>query len=125
MYWWDLAADLMRTDSLQGFGFITTNSLRQVFNRQVIERHLTAIPPLSIAFAIPDHPWVDSTDGADVRIAMTVCSKFADMGKLESVICETPSPDGSNRIEIITCVGEDQLQPKHRREGRAIEVAGG
>jgi hypothetical protein len=29
-------------------------------------------PPLSLLFAIPDHPWVDSTDGAAVRIAMTV-----------------------------------------------------
>jgi very-short-patch-repair endonuclease len=34
--------------------------------------------PLSIVFAIPDHPWVDSTDGAAVRIAMTVGS--ADTG---------------------------------------------
>ena len=27
---------------------------------------------LSLVFAIPDHPWVDSADGAAVRIAMTV-----------------------------------------------------
>jgi hypothetical protein len=28
--------------------------------------------PLSLAYAIPDHPWVDSANGAAVRIAMTV-----------------------------------------------------
>ena len=27
---------------------------------------------LHLTFAIPDHPWVDSADGAAVRIAMTV-----------------------------------------------------
>ena len=29
--------------------------------------------PLSLVFAIPDHPWVDASEGA-VRIAMTVGS---------------------------------------------------
>jgi len=28
--------------------------------------------PLSLAFAIPDHPWVDGSDGATARIAITV-----------------------------------------------------
>ena len=28
--------------------------------------------PLSLAFAIADHPWIDSVDGAAVRIAMTI-----------------------------------------------------
>lgn len=84
MYWWEQAAELTRQGKLQRFGFITTNSLRQTFNRRVIERHLVGAPlagaqsgqvqdlPLQIVFAIPDHPWVDSTDGAAVRIAMTV-----------------------------------------------------
>jgi hypothetical protein len=33
---------------------------------------LSAQPPLSLLFAIPDHPWVDTAEGAAVRIAMTV-----------------------------------------------------
>jgi hypothetical protein len=72
MYWWNHAADLVRAGKLRRFGLVTTNSLSQTFNRRVIERHLDAKPPLSLAFAVPDHPWVDSTDGAAVRIAMTV-----------------------------------------------------
>ena len=72
MFWWDKAAGLARSGQVQRFGLITTNSLRQTFNRRVLEHHLSAEPPLSLLFAIPDHPWVDSADGAAVRIAMTV-----------------------------------------------------
>jgi len=72
MYWWHKAADLTRTGKLQRFGLITTNSLRQTFNRRVIKTHLSHKKALSLTFAVPDHPWVDSADGAAVRIAMTV-----------------------------------------------------
>ena len=75
MFWWDHAADKVRGDNARRFGLITTNSIRQTFNRKVIERHLTARPPLGIRFAIPDHPWVDSANGAAVRIAMTVAMR--------------------------------------------------
>ncbi|MBU0607833.1 MAG: class I SAM-dependent DNA methyltransferase [Armatimonadetes bacterium] len=71
MYWWDKAAQLTRAGKLRRFGFISTNSITQTFNRRVLETHLTAKKnPLAVAWAIPDHPWVDG--GADVRIAMTV-----------------------------------------------------
>ena len=72
MFWWHHAADLTRRGEVQRFGFITTNSLKQTFNRRVLEHHLNAQPPLALAWAIPDHPWVDAASGAAVRIAMTV-----------------------------------------------------
>ncbi|MDP3885923.1 DNA methyltransferase [Hydrogenophaga sp.] len=73
MYWWHHAAAQVRAGSARRFGFITTNSLRQTFNRRVIEAHLSASKnPLTLAFAVPDHPWVDSAQGAAVRIAMSV-----------------------------------------------------
>src|SRR5690606_4111934 len=72
MYWWHKAAEKVRKGETERFGFIATNSLRQTFNRRVIQNHMEAEPSLSLAFAIPDHPWVDSADGADVRISMTV-----------------------------------------------------
>jgi hypothetical protein len=75
MFWWDKAAELLRAREIRRFGFITTNSLRQTFNRRVLAHHLSQKKPLSLAFAIPDHPWVDSGDGAAVRIAMTVDRK--------------------------------------------------
>jgi hypothetical protein len=88
MYWWHKAADLLCSKQLQRFGFITTNSLRQTFNRRVLELHMNSKQPLSLAFAIPDHPWVDNADGAAVRIAMTVAGLDVDTGTLVSIESE-------------------------------------
>ena len=41
-----------------------------------------------LAFAIPDHPWVDSASGADVRIAMTVGTGRDMRGTLQTVTRE-------------------------------------
>ena len=102
MYWWNHAADRTRAGELRRFGLITTNSLRQTFNRRVIERHLAAKPPLSLAFAIPDHPWVDSADGAAVRIAMTVGEAGEASGALGSVLAETAASDDAVSVQIET-----------------------
>jgi len=40
MFWWHKAALLVREGKAERFGFITTNSLRQTFNRRVLETHL-------------------------------------------------------------------------------------
>ena len=80
MYWWSRAAKTVATGQARRFGLITTNSLRQTFNRRVVQAALGAGSgvgsshslPLALVFAIPDHPWVDSANGAAVRIAMTV-----------------------------------------------------
>ena len=92
MFWWEKAALATRAGKARRFGFITTNSLRQTFNRQVLEPHL-ADPkkPLSLAFAIPDHPWVDAGDGAAVRIAMTVAAPGSLPGRLFTVTDERRS----------------------------------
>ncbi len=86
MYWWERAAQAVRAGTAERFGFITTNSLRQTFNRRVLERHLGAdASPLHLTFAVPDHPWVDSADGAQVRIALTVAAPGAGEGTLARV----------------------------------------
>ena len=71
--WWHIAAETVRSGKLNRFGLICTNSIWQAYNRRAIAPHLTGTPPVSILFAIPDHPWVDTVDGAAVRISMTVC----------------------------------------------------
>ena len=103
MFWWDKAAELVRAGDLERFGLITTNSLRQTFNRRVLEYHMQAEPPLSLRFAIPDHPWVDTADGAAVRIAMTVASAGVHSGTLLKVTSES---DGANETEELTFVSE-------------------
>jgi hypothetical protein len=135
MFWWHHAAALVRGAAVQRFGFITTNSLTQTFNRRVLEAalgaghgeagHAVALMPsfghptgvpfgqksgagaprlpaesasgrdgkakdlgLHLAFAIADHPWVDSADGAAVRIAMTVGAAGEGDGRLLTVTTE-------------------------------------
>ncbi|MCB0596799.1 MAG: class I SAM-dependent DNA methyltransferase [Lewinellaceae bacterium] len=91
MYWWHKAATLVLDQKLKRFGLITTNSITQTKNRQIIEKHLQV--GLKINLAIPDHPWVDSTDGAAVRIAMTIASCDQIIGELWKVIKETENND--------------------------------
>lgn len=89
MFWWEKAALKLRAGNARRFGFITTNSLRQTFNRKVLEPHLgDPKKPASLIFAIPDHPWVDAGDGAAVRIAMTVAVRGASEGRLMTVASE-------------------------------------
>ncbi|MBV2265031.1 MAG: class I SAM-dependent DNA methyltransferase [Thauera sp.] len=91
MYWWHIAGETVRAEKARRFGFITTNSIKQTFNRRVVQAQLEAKNPLSLAFAIPDHPWVDAADGAAVRIAMTVGAAGAQEGSLQSVLAEATS----------------------------------
>ena len=140
MYWWHKAAALVGRGQSKRFGLITTNSLRQTFNRRVVEAHLSGsagfqpalsgIPageieakqektvrqdakrsrqdaraPVSLLFAIPDHPWVDSKEGAAVRIAMTVGAKGAETGKLFSVDQEEGKADGSSDVSFALSTG--------------------
>jgi hypothetical protein len=80
------------------FGFITTNSLRQTFNREVIGAALASKNPLTLRFVIPDHPWVDSVDGAAVRIAMTVADRQGGLGRYAEVGSEDAV--GGGEIEV-------------------------
>jgi hypothetical protein len=105
MHWWDQAANLTRGGKLRRFGLITTNSLRMIFNRRVLEQHLTGKSPLSLAFAIPDHPWVDSTDGANVRIAMTVGTAEVGSGRLLTVLDEAPAGEGEVAVTLGQRIG--------------------
>ncbi|MGV3580388.1 class I SAM-dependent DNA methyltransferase [Brevundimonas sp.] len=91
MYWWDGAAELLtrKKTPLRRFGFVTTNSISQVFQRRVMERHLNAKAPVSIIFAVPDHPWTKATkDSAAVRISMTTARSGSHEGDLREVVSE-------------------------------------
>ncbi len=107
LYWWHKAAELISKGNGKCFGLITTNSLRQTFNRRVVEQHLG---DLSLIFAIPDHPWVDATahdeKKAAVRIAMTVGIKGIYPGELLTIVAEEPHEDGSAVVTFSSQVGQ-------------------
>jgi len=102
MHFWDAAAARLRAKGPRPrrFGFITTNSITQTFSRRVIEAHLNAKNPLSLVFAVPDHPWLKQRDKAAVRIAMTV----AEAGEREGVLARVTHESGLNtdapRVEL-------------------------
>ena len=107
-YWWHTAAGLARAGALRRFGLIATNSLRQTFNRRVLQSHLDGQPPLSLLFAIPDHPWVDTADGAAVRISMTAGAAGAAEGRLLTVVGERGTDSDTPEITTVERVGRIQ-----------------
>lgn len=106
MYWWNFAAELLHENRITRFGFITTNSLTQVFQRRVVEGHLEHKQPVSLAYAIPDHPWVDSADGAAVRIAMTVAESGTKPGLLNRVVSEADGQGEGREVILSSTVGK-------------------
>ncbi|WP_199087532.1 class I SAM-dependent DNA methyltransferase [Bosea sp. ASV33] len=109
MYWWDRAAELLTQPGtkLRRFGFVTTNSITQLFQRRTVERHLVGKRPLSLVMAIADHPWTKAgKDAAAVRIAMTVARAGYHEGKLCTVMSEAGLDSDQPRIEL------------HERKGR-------
>jgi len=108
MQWWDRAADLLtrRKTPLRRFGLVTTNSITQSFSRRVIEKHLGAKSPVSLLYAIPDHPWTKaSRDAAAVRIAMTVAQAGSRPGRLLRSVKEADIDTDSPEIELSEAVG--------------------
>jgi len=92
MHFWDEAATRLlakppkgKGSLLRRFGFITTNSITQTGSRSVVERHMSAKRPLSLAFVVPDHPWMKAPEKAAVDIAMTVAVRGEQTGKLLTV----------------------------------------
>lgn len=112
-FWWKAAQALRpRKRGKDGaqpqarrFGFISSNSIRQVFCRRVVAEAMAGKPPLHLVFAIPDHPWVDGTGAAAVRIAMTVAEAGAGDGTLATVIAEVSGAEGVPDVRLATSFG--------------------
>lgn len=109
-FWWKAAQALTGGKLVKGkqapaitrrFGFITSNSIRQVFCRRVVAEALAGKPEIHLAYAIPDHPWTDGAGTAAVRIAMTVAEAGAGEGVLARVISEAPGSDGVPLVVMV------------------------
>jgi hypothetical protein len=141
MYWWDCAAEILKKSNsrLNCFGYVTTNSISQMFNRRVIEPHLSGKKPISVILAIPDHPWTKVTsDSAAVRIAMTVVKAGNHDGLVWDVIQEegidSDSPtisfsEKSGKINTDLTIGADiasanELKSQFGISSNGVMVAG-
>jgi hypothetical protein len=107
MHWWDKAALAVRKEKTRRLGFVTTNSITQVFSRRVIAKHIDAKDRVSLLFAIPNHPWVDEKDGAAVRIAMTVAAKGKAEGRMLDVADESGAPEHLVYTERVGAISSD------------------
>ena len=108
MYFWHRAAEAVRTGGAERFGFITTNSITMAFNRRVVEHHMGSKPALTLAYAVPDHPWVDDIGSAAVRIAMTVgevTEKEGQEGTVARVVSEAKTNDLGRAVEVVEETG--------------------
>jgi hypothetical protein len=100
MYWWHKAALLVAGGEVSRAGLITTNSITQTFSRKVVEKDMGGPKGVWLAFAIPDHPWVEARDGAAVRIAMTVTTRERSPGTLAHVVAERETATGENEVTL-------------------------
>lgn len=126
LLWWHNSAQQLQRGDLTRFGLVTTNSITQPMNRQVIANAIFGKNDLRIVYAIPDHPWQEvggNGDVADVRVAMTVVGSREQDGQLHihcsdrrnfkldsSLTCEFIEltgeilPDLSCGVSLSTCV---------------------
>ena len=124
-FWWRAAQAVKEGKAARRFGFITSNSIRQVFCRRVIAEALEGKKPLHLAFAIPDHPWSQEAGSAAVRIAMTVAAPGIGAGRLLQVTRESggdvPTAALSETAGVVNADLTVGASPADARELRANE----
>lgn len=84
LFWWHRAAREVAEGRTIRAGLITTNTLTQGQNRKVIEDAEKA--GARVLWAVADHPWTDSAQDAQVRVAMTVIGR--DPGPVQKVLVD-------------------------------------
>jgi hypothetical protein len=112
MYWWYNAAIAVQRGPTERFGFITTNSIKRAFNRRVVQSFVEGdAPPLTLTFVIPDHPWVDATEGAAVRIAMTVAERALNVAAIGQLLLleSEASTENDDEAEVTFDIQEGQV----------------
>lgn len=75
-----------------------------IFNRRVIEAHQPPARHLAWPMPCPISPWVDSTDGAAVRISMSVGVRGVVEGRLQTVT-QKQADGGEVAVELMTRQG--------------------
>jgi len=136
MYWWDRCAAILtaKDTKLRRFGLVTTNSITQVFQRRVTQRWMSAKRPLSLVFAVDDHPWTRATrDAAAVRIAMTAAEAGSHEGRLATVVREAGLDTDQPEVEVVErtgvinadlTVGVDMSRAKEMKANHGLAARG-
>ena len=94
------------------FGLITTNAIKQTFNRRIVQAALDK--GLYLTFAIPDHPWSDAAEFAAVRIAVDLVNEGL-ISKTDALSAKRIPADDLNQL----------LQPIYEPKSKRDAVAAG
>ncbi|EFO30899.1 RNA-binding region RNP-1 [Roseibium sp. TrichSKD4] len=121
MYWWHKAAQSVqkrgssRNSGTRRFGLITTRAAKQTFNVRVIQAY-TVDPkhPVSIVYAVPDHPWVDTVFAAKVRIAMSVVAPGNRNGSLVTTSSEVRALNSNDGWDVAFQTDIGKVRPNLR-----------
>lgn len=119
VYWWHRAAEAVGSGRSKRFGLITTKSITQPMNRRVVIARLTdETAPISLLAMTPNHPWIDSQEGAQLRIAFTVGIAGRGLeGQLTEVVGET---SGEDEMPIVTYASKTGVIHADGRVGVSI-----
>ena len=133
MYWWHMSAEVVKKSKARRFGLITTSQITGSFNSSIVSDHLLDEEPVSLLFAIPDHPWVDNNDGASVRIAMTSVGRSNREGLLHRLKHVRGDQDHEDSSEFETThgyilsnlmIGPNVRGCKNLRSNKALSAVG-
>ena len=103
-YWWAIAAEKLIAGEIRQFGFVTTKTIAQVSNRAIVSR-LVDSRKHHIKFAIPNHPWVDDSNAAAVRVAFTVGGPRGGCGHLFTTVSEQKAVRGEP--PVVELIGQE------------------
>ena len=83
LYWWFVAGVKVGLGEVARAGLITTNALVQTHARQVVQ--YVRAGGAHVIWAVRNHPWTDESDGAAVRVALTVLASGGPDARLVTV----------------------------------------
>lgn len=127
MHWWDRAADILTRPGarLRRFGFVTTNSITQVFSRRVIERWLASYSSPLRGEGSSASP---SDAGYEGKTSLPAGGERESKLHLTLAIADHPwtrvgKDAAAVRIAMTVAERDDAAEPAHG-EGRLVTIVG-
>ena len=100
LYWWNRAAQLVQKGKTRRAGLVSTNSITQFYNRRLLAAYLGSKTPVSLVWAIPDHPWMDVEGAARVRVSLGCIERGEKPGVVELVSSERWADESEAIVEL-------------------------
>lgn len=133
MHWWDRAADILtRPDTrLKRFGFVTTNSITQVFSRRVIERWLSPSPLVGEGGAPSSAEGEGPAASAAEKSVAASCSEQGSKSHLAADAAglspdpaspSHPLPQGERGLSLVLAI-PDHPWTRATRDAAAVRIA--